>query len=75
MAGEPSIVPATRAIHHKLVIANYFSVGAIDTDGGSVCTDVYANFLACGEHGPEERLRGARPRPGMTRQCDGLLRR
>lgn len=49
--GVASIVPATRAIHRNLIIANYFSFGAIDTDDGSSYFDVHDNFLAYGEHG------------------------
>jgi hypothetical protein len=49
--GRPSIVPATRNIHHNLIIANYFSFSAIDTDDGSAYINVHDNFLAYGDHG------------------------
>ena len=58
MKGVPSIVPATRAVHHNLIIANYFSFGAIDD--GSSYFDVHDNFLAYGEHGLKS-VRSPRP--------------
>ena len=49
--GKPSIIPATRAIHGNLVLATYFSFGAIDTDDGSAYYDVYDNFFIYGDNG------------------------
>ena len=46
--GSASIVPADRRIHHNLIIANYNSEGAIDTDDGSAYYSVYDNFFAMG---------------------------
>lgn len=49
--GKPSIIPATRNIHHNFILATYFSQQAIDTDDGSAYYEVYDNFFAYGDNG------------------------
>ena len=42
-SGRPSVVPATRHVHHNFVIANYHSQEAVDTDDGAVSNATQAN--------------------------------
>ena len=49
--GRPSIIPATRHIHHNFIFANYYSFSAVDTDDGSAYYEVANNFFAYGQHG------------------------
>eukprot|EP01052_Picozoa_sp_SAG31_P035060 SAG31_NODE_4182_length_3495_cov_1.750294_4_plen_304_part_00 len=47
-SGKPSVIPADRHIHHNLILANYNTVSAIDTDDGSAYYNVTANVFAYG---------------------------
>ena len=50
-AQKPSIVPADRHVHHNLILGNYNSQEAIDTDDGTAYLRIHDNFLAYASNG------------------------
>jgi len=50
-SGKPSIIPATRDLHHNFIIGTYNSQEQIDTDDGSAYFETHHNFLTYADNG------------------------